>query len=441
MIRVIALTVLVVLTPAWVPALAQSTGTIPIKASDLLDESEGLALADAMTRAVEGEPELRAARYEVEVSRAVTKQAELRPNPSISVERREEPSGTDNLTAFAVDWPLDLFRRDARVSVATLDADTAARTYDDRIRRLLGEVRDAYGAAAAAVREIVVLDELIAAGTRQLEVLSARVTQGASPPLDRNVLAVDVRRLEADRMLQAGRAVVLMMRLKRLIGLAPEAPLRLRHTIESLVLQDTAVVPTALPEAGVVDRRPDLRAAETRVAASAARVEQAQHEGRVDAGVFGSYMRMNSGFPQQGIGPGATLERVQGVFHYVSAGLRVSLPLFNRNQGALEAAEAQHTAEEAKRDAVRLEAQTELAAARAGDAAAQSARIHVREARVQAAENLAVIQQAYDLGRLRISDVLVEQRRFLELEREYTEALRLAYEARTALRLATGDVR
>ena len=190
----------------------------------------------------------------MEVSRALTKQAELRPNPSISFERREEPSGTDNLTAIGVEWPLDLFRRDARVTVATKEADATARAYDDRIRRLLGEVRSSYGAAAAAVREIVVLDELIAAGTRQLEVLSARVDQGASPPLDRNVLAVDVRGLEADRMLQAGRAIALMLRLKRLIGLAPEAPLRLRHTIESLVLQDTSAMTTA--GAGTWSRRP-----------------------------------------------------------------------------------------------------------------------------------------------------------------------------------------
>jgi hypothetical protein len=37
--------------------------------------------------------------------------------------------------------------------------------------------------------------------------------------------------------------------------------------------------------------------------------------------------------------------------------------------------------------------------------------------------------------------VLAEQRRYFELERGYTEALRAAYEARTALNRATGDVR
>jgi outer membrane protein TolC len=37
--------------------------------------------------------------------------------------------------------------------------------------------------------------------------------------------------------------------------------------------------------------------------------------------------------------------------------------------------------------------------------------------------------------------VLAEQRRFLDVERAYTDALRAAYEARTDLRRATGEVR
>ena len=441
MTRQIAVAVVVILALARVSVLAQPHGTAPLRIADFLDEADGLSLADAMTRALEQEPTLRAARHDVLISRASIRQAELRPNPSISLERREEPSGTDNLTTVGVDWPLDLFRRAARVTVATRESDVAGRAYDDRVRLLLGQVRERYGAVAAAVREVAVLDELITASTRQLETLSARVAQGASPPLDRNIFAVDVRRLETDRMLQAGQAAALMLGLKRVLGLPPEAPLRLRHTIESLVLLDTSSATPATREPISVDQRSDLRMADARVAAAAARVERAQQEGRVEAGLFGSYMRMDAGFPQRGVSAEGTLERVHGVFHYASAGLRITLPIFNRNQGDVDAARGRQMAEEAARDATRLEAATEVAAARARDVAAQSARLHVREARTQAAENLGVIQQAYDLGRLRISDVLVEQRRFLELERQYTEVLRLAYEARTALHLATGDVR
>ena len=54
---------------------------------------------------------------------------------------------------------------------------------------------------------------------------------------------------------------------------------------------------------------------------------------------------------------------------------------------------------------------------------------------------LDVVTQTYELGRATVFDVLNEQRRYLDLERAYTAALREAYEARTALRRALGDVR
>jgi outer membrane protein TolC len=52
-----------------------------------------------------------------------------------------------------------------------------------------------------------------------------------------------------------------------------------------------------------------------------------------------------------------------------------------------------------------------------------------------------MVTQSYELGRATVIDVLAEQRRYLEVERAYTAALRAAYEARTALTRALGDVR
>ena len=59
-----------------------------------------------------------------------------------------------------------------------------------------------------------------------------------------------------------------------------------------------------------------------------------RREGRFDMSLFGGYMRMDSGFPQLGVSPLVTPERVRGQFHYVSGGATVMLPMLNRNQGA-----------------------------------------------------------------------------------------------------------
>ena len=45
------------------------------------------------------------------------------------LERREEPSGLDNQTTAAVEWPLDLFRRNRRMAVADREV-TVAISYE-----------------------------------------------------------------------------------------------------------------------------------------------------------------------------------------------------------------------------------------------------------------------------------------------------------------------
>ena len=89
-----------------------------------------------------------------------------------------------------------------------------------------------------------------------------------------------------------------------------------------------------------------------------------------------------------------------------------------------------------------MTAAAEVSAARARDNAAREAlSIYSTDARALARQNVSVVGQTYELGRMTVLDVLTEQRRYLDLERAYTETLREAYEARQALRLALGDVR
>jgi cobalt-zinc-cadmium efflux system outer membrane protein len=196
------------------------------------------------------------------------------------------------------------------------------------------------------------------------------------------------------------------------------------------------------PSGGPPVARPDVEEADARVALADARIDQARREGRADISLFGSYMRMDSGFPQQGIGPAGGLERVRGRFNYVAFGATVSLPLLNRNQGQVAVARAERLGAEARREAVSLAARTELAAAQVRDAQAQRAvQIYGRGVRELARRNVDVVRQTFDLGRTTVFEVLAEQRRWLEIEQGYTAAAREAWEARVALTRALGETR
>ena len=89
-----------------------------------------------------------------------------------------------------------------------------------------------------------------------------------------------------------------------------------------------------------------------------AQIDRAQREGRPDVSVFGMYMRTDAGFPQQGFSSSGALEPIRSVFHYVSVGAMVTLPVLSRNQGAVAAAEAERTGAAARVEAARLSAQS-----------------------------------------------------------------------------------
>ena len=158
-------------------------------------------------------------------------------------------------------------------------------------------MRLAYGQVAAAVQSLTVTDQLLEATSRQLTLISSRVAQGATPPLDRDMVRVEVQRLEAERSLQVGAVERRLVELKRLLGMPADASLTLRTGLEDLVRQEVASASNSA-QASTVATRPDVQEAEARVRVAEAQIDRAQREGRPDMSLFGMYMRMDAGFPQ-----------------------------------------------------------------------------------------------------------------------------------------------
>jgi cobalt-zinc-cadmium efflux system outer membrane protein len=409
--------------------------------SRFVDPQAGLDLDRAIAQALEQEPSLRAVRADVDVARGMRIQAALRPNPTLSFSQLEQPAGADNQTRVEVVWPLDLFRKAGRVDVAEREIDVAKHEVVDRERRLAADVRAKYGEVAAAVRELTVLDDLFAAVSRQHGLVAARVDQGATPSLERDSLRVELQRLDSERRLQSGSVERTMVELKRLLGMPADATLKIRDNLEQLVYREAAVSLSA-DSASTVEHRPDVEAAQSRVQMADAQIQRVRREGRIDVNVFGMYMRMDASFPQRAFDVGDTLVPIRGLFHYLAAGADVTVPLRNRNQGEVAAAQAHRAGAFAQLEAARLSAQAEISAARARDEhAGQAVAIYTSDLRALARQNLTVVSQTYEFGRATVFDVLAEQRRYLDVERAFTNALREAYEARQALRRALGEVR
>ncbi|MGE0447127.1 MAG: TolC family protein [Vicinamibacterales bacterium] len=421
---------------AW-PAAARAQGAAPRPSAQFVDGSTGLTADDAVERALAREPALRAVRSGVDAARGLRRQAGLRPDPEVMFERRDAPTGMDAQTMAGIEWPLELGRRTGRLAVADRQIDVAALVVADRERRLAADVRSRYGAVLTGTRLLDVLTEMSDVTRRQRDLAAARVESGASPSIERDALDVELGRLEADVHMQTGRVQASLSELRRLLAVPADEPLRLRDTLEEARGRLSVGADRVEPDAAV---RSDVRQAEARVAVADARLEQIRREARPELKVFGGYMRMDSAFPQLGQTATGRLEPVSGVFHYATGGLKLTLP-FNRSRGDAQAARAERVGAAAEAEAVRLTVDAERQAAKAALDATRAAVRVLERTRATARRLLDVVEQSYELGRGTLADVLLERRRFVEVERAWVEALGAEYDAAVMVNLAAGGVR
>jgi cobalt-zinc-cadmium efflux system outer membrane protein len=394
-------------------------------AKDLtVDEWVALALAS--------NPELRAVRAEVEAATARVQQAALRPNPMLDLGGQKAVSPDNNLS-IGLTVPLDLNgRKEGRVGVAQREVEVRRAHVDDRERRLRADVRMKAGDVLAARRTLGVTDELLQANRQALALVEARVRQGAAPALEENLIRVEVNRLDAGRVIQASRVDVALLQLTALAGAPPDEPLDVRG---DLVPQPGVVVDAR----AAVDQRADVRASRAEVAAAQAKVRKEQAEGRWDASVNLGYQRQDFGYNLRGLTDSGSTRQIQDVFHYFGAGVTITLPVRNRNEGNVAAATAEAMAAERRREFSELIARQEVAAALAQyEAARRTVDLYDRSVRSIARANVDVVRQSYGLGRATLLDVIAEQRRYIEVENGYTDALRQAWDASVDVERAIG---
>ena len=406
--------------------------------SRYFDPKNGTTADEAVAYALAHNADLLAVRKEVDAARALVKQASLRANPMIDVERKEQLNGSDNQTMVGATLPLELGgRRSARILVAQRELEMKERLLADRERLLAAEVKTKFGQALGEMLKLAFTESLVTTTDRGYRLVTARVTEGRTAPLEQNMVLVEVNRIKSVRETEDGKVQIALLELRNLIGMTPEEPLRLRGDLNPVVepLPSVAVV-TQL----ALNQRPDVQAARAAETLAAAQIEQARNEGRFDASLSTKYELMNSGFPQKGFDDRGALVPINGRFHSLTVGVNLNLPLRNRNQGAVEAAVAEKEAATRRREFAELTVRREIAASfvRYGQSmkAAEIYRVGVRD---QANANLEVVRQTYELGSKTLLDFIAEQRRFIEVESSFIDSLLETYLARVEIERATAS--
>ena len=427
------LLLLVALTGA-VSLSAQEAAVRP--ASAFLDPQNGVAESELVARALASHPALAAERQEIEMAKGGVAQARLRKNPWLSVGGLKEVGGDDNHFNIGGAVPLELFgRRARRTEVAERKLDATQATVADRERLLTAGVRMRFAQTLAAVRNLGFVEQLLQANRDSLKLIEDRVREGAAASLDAEEVRVEVNRIEALRIDYQAKAEIALLALKEAVGIQPEETLRLKGSLEkpAQTFEQGELLQLALTH------RPDLAAQRANEAVAAADLRQQQAEAKPDATFSASYERPNSGFALRAFDSTGNLRPIRQTFNYAVFGVEISLPLFNRNQGAIVAATAEINSARSRIAAVDLGIRHEVTQNLVRYKGAQErAAIYRTGVRDQAARNLDVVRQIYAYGRIRLLDVIAEQRRYIDIETGYTDVLFDAYAARVALEQAVG---
>jgi len=383
---------------------------------------------------------LLAARERLAEAQGLLRQAGLRPNPAVDISFANgdalNSSGERELSVgYSHTFELG-GKREHRVDVAQRGVELARSEIANRERLLASEVRIRYAEALAAIRNLRNADELLRLTEQSFNLAKARAEAGEAAPLERGLLQVEMNRINSDRLMFASQVERSLLEAKLLADLPLDQELRLSDPLEKRpeVPEPQKAVEIAL------SGRPDLAAARVRERLADAELQLARSDATPDIVARGGYSHVQSRFDQLGFSqPGGSLVPLRDKDNMITGGISILLPFANRNQGNIDAAIARQRAARLERESLeRMVRQEVLVASSRLGAASGALELFNSGVIGQSQENLQIVRGAYDLGELRLLDVIQEQRRQIEIQRAYTDLLREALVATVELERAVG---
>ncbi|GLK47787.1 outer membrane protein CzcC [Brevundimonas intermedia] len=309
----------------------------------------------------------------LDAAEARARQARVRPNPTLALDAENAfgsgPfSGYGNAeTTLSITQDLELWgRRTARINAARADAGTASLRRDLAVVDAAGRLALVYADAEAAERRATLAEENLSLTLADARAALVLVEEGREPLL---------RGIQGESEAAAARAGLdeaIAERDAAFARLTAVAMLAEPVTTIDVSLLDLAPATALSP----TDQTPTVRVAEAERSAAESRIAVERTRSRPDVSASVGLRRYEA--------EDATA---------LTFGLSLPLPLFDRNGGNIEAAQADFRAADARLMTARQEAQADRAAAQARLRASVS-RVNAADAGVTSAE------EAYRLSRI-----------------------------------------
>lgn len=400
-------------------ALAQTAVSLSATDQPYLEPVTSLTLDEAIRLALEHSPTVAAARREIEATEGQILQGSLRPNPDIAYAAEDMRHASRSSNA-QLDIPIETAgKREARIEAAQRGRIVAVSDLGSAQLRLRTAVTAAFFDVLAAQELTALAKQTVLLAQRATDIASKRVTAGKVSPVEET----------RARVAEAGVRVSLLQ---------AESQLRnARHRLSGLWGNPE---PRFTEVSGELDRlmaSPDLEVVQRRLAASPL-LERAQRELERRRSLVS--LEQRRAVPDVSFSLGMKRqETLSG--DQVLVGVKVPLPVFNRNQGnLLEALRREDKAREELR-AVRVSLSSEALQALERVGARRDEVELLRRDLVpgaQSAYEAATI--GFENGKFSFLEVLDAQRTYFSAKSQYLTALAAFHRAQTELESLLGQV-
>jgi outer membrane protein, heavy metal efflux system len=363
---------------------------------------EALTLRRAIQRALEYSPALKAARLEIGARRGEALQAGLRPNPDIAL--AAEDVGPDDLAEYTMEFAQAFElggKRVKRLRAAQLDTSVAGWEYEAARIQVASQAAQTFVDVLASQERLKVLRDSVDVAEKTKQAVAARVKAGSASPIELDRTEVPVARAKAAVEAEQARLEGAKRKLATLWGSnTPNF-----GDVEGELAKVRAVPELAQVES-YIERNPALVkwASEISRRYAALEVERAKRvpDLKVSAGV-------------------RQLEEVDSPS--LVASVSIPLQVFDRNQGAIAAANSRVAKAEQEAHA----AQSELVSSLSGvlsDLEVAAAQLHSIEQNVLPATETAFerTQTGYNEGKFDLLSLLDAQRLVFEAKLDLVNA-------------------
>src|SRR5262249_46256918 len=329
--------------------LLSMTGCLVMNAMTTRATAATFTVDDVVRTALQNNTALQAQQYTITAAEGELRQARTFPNnPRLEWEGRAGPERNATrqhartFTAkLSQEFPLGGKWRQ-RTQIAAAGLDRTRSDVQNVQRELIKEVKETFYRLVFLEEKRAFADQAVALAQRLADVAEERYRAGDSPQLDVNLARVEVQNVRRQRLEVLSQLTQARLTLNRLLGRPSDTPLTVSGTLD-VPPQPLDLEPLRQQ---ALQQRPDLRSRTAAIDAALAEVALAQAQRVPDVELGFVFEREETG---------------EGVKQTFGGSLAFPLPLWNRNTGAIAAAQARTRAAALERTALQQVVATEVA--------------------------------------------------------------------------------